>query len=99
MTALAPLLQAFFTDRLAAQRHASPHTVLSYRDAFRLLLDYAANTTGKTPSALDIADLDAGADRVVPRPPRTRPAQQRPHPQQQAGRDPFTVQLRRAAPP
>jgi site-specific recombinase XerD len=59
MTALAPLLQAFFTDRLAAQRHASPHTVLSYRDAFRLLLDYAAKATGKTPSALDIADLDA----------------------------------------
>jgi integrase/recombinase XerD len=59
MTALAPLLQAFFTDRLARQRHASPHTVLSYRDAFRLLLDYAERTTGKTPSALDISDLDA----------------------------------------
>jgi site-specific recombinase XerC len=59
MTGLAPLLQAFFTDRLAAQRHASPHTVLSYRDAFRLLLDYTASTTGKKPSTLDIADLDA----------------------------------------
>lgn len=59
MTALAPLLEAFFTDRLAKQRHASPHTVLSYRDAFRLLLDFAATRTGKTPSALDIADLDA----------------------------------------
>src|SRR4051794_36532977 len=59
MTALAPLLQAFFTDRLAAQRHASPHTVLSYRDALRLLLDYASGATGKKPSALDIADLDA----------------------------------------
>jgi site-specific recombinase XerD len=59
MTALAPLLQAFFTDRLAQQRHASPHTVLSYRDAFRLLLDYAAHTTGKKPSALEITDLDA----------------------------------------
>jgi integrase/recombinase XerD len=59
MTALAPLLQAFFTDRLAAQRHASAHTVLSYRDALRLLLDYAANMTGKKPSTLDIADLDA----------------------------------------
>ncbi|MEO9137810.1 MAG: tyrosine-type recombinase/integrase [Jatrophihabitans sp.] len=58
MTALAPLLQAFFTDRLAAQRHASPNTVLSYRDAMRLLLDYAAHATGKKPSALDIADLD-----------------------------------------
>jgi site-specific recombinase XerD len=59
MTALAPLLQAFFTDRLAAQRHASAHTVLSYRDALRLLLDYASGATGKKPSALDIADLDA----------------------------------------
>jgi site-specific recombinase XerD len=58
MTALAPLLQTFFTDRLAAQRHASPHTVLSYRDALRLLLNYASGTTGKKPSALDIADLD-----------------------------------------
>jgi site-specific recombinase XerD len=59
MSALAPLLQAFFTDRLAAQRHASPHTIVSYRDAFRLLLDHATATTGKKPSALDIADLNA----------------------------------------
>ena len=27
MTALAPLLQAFFTDRLVTQRHASGHTI------------------------------------------------------------------------
>ena len=33
MTALAPTLQAFFTDRLARQRHASGHTVAAYRDA------------------------------------------------------------------
>jgi site-specific recombinase XerD len=59
MSALAPLLQAFFTDRLAAQRHASPHTIVSYRDAYRLLLDYATATTGKKPSTLDIADLNA----------------------------------------
>jgi integrase/recombinase XerD len=59
MSALAPLLQAFFTDRLIAQRHASGHTIASYRDAFRLLLGYAANSTGKKPCALDIADLDA----------------------------------------
>ena len=42
MTALAPLLQAFFADRLAAQRHASPHTIAAYRDSFRLLLDVRA---------------------------------------------------------
>ena len=59
MTALAPVLQAFFTDRLLTQRRASSHTIASYRDTFRLLLGYAANETGKKPSALDIAELDA----------------------------------------
>jgi integrase/recombinase XerD len=59
VTALAPVLQAFFTDRLIAQRRASSHTVAVYRGTFRLLLGFAATQTGKTPSALDIADLDA----------------------------------------
>src|SRR5438067_9828493 len=59
MTALAPVLQAFFTARLIAQRHASEHTIASYRDTFRVLLGYAVAKTGKKPSALDIADLDA----------------------------------------
>ena len=59
MTALAPVLQAFFTDRLIAQRRASPHTVAGYRGTFRLLLGFATANNGKTPSALDIADLDA----------------------------------------
>ena len=31
-------LQRFFTDGLATQLHASPNTVASYRDTFRLLL-------------------------------------------------------------
>jgi len=30
MSALAPTLQAFFTDRLLRQRHASPHTIAAY---------------------------------------------------------------------
>lgn len=59
MTALAPTLQAFFTIRLVQQRQASPRTVQSYRDAFRLLLTYAHQLTGKTPVQLDLADLDA----------------------------------------
>ena len=42
MTALAPTLQAFFTDRLTRQRHASPHTIAAYRDTWRLLLGFAA---------------------------------------------------------
>jgi integrase/recombinase XerD len=59
MTALAPLLQAFFTDRLIAQRNASPHTIAGYRDTYRLLLTFAAARTRKQPSALDISELDA----------------------------------------
>jgi integrase/recombinase XerD len=59
MTALAPTLQAFFTDRLARQRQASPHTIAAYRDTWRLLLSYAATQAGRQPSVLDLADLDA----------------------------------------
>jgi integrase/recombinase XerD len=59
VTDLAPVLQAFFTDRLARQRHASGQTVAAYRDAWRLLLAFAAERTGKQPSKLSIADLDA----------------------------------------
>jgi integrase/recombinase XerD len=35
MTALAPALQAFFTDRLITQRNSSPQTIAAYRDTFR----------------------------------------------------------------
>jgi integrase/recombinase XerD len=59
MTALAPTLQAFFVSRLGRQRDVSPHTVDSYRHAFRLLLAYAQTQTGKRPSEMDLADLDA----------------------------------------
>jgi site-specific recombinase XerD len=59
VTDLAPVLQAFFTDRLARQRHASGQTVAAYRDAWRLLLAFAAQRNGKQPSKLGIADLDA----------------------------------------
>lgn len=59
MTALAPTLQAFFTDRLISQRRASPHTVGAYRDTFRLLLGFAAERTHKHPCDLDIDDIDA----------------------------------------
>ena len=59
MSALAPTLQAFFTDRLAGQLHASPNTVAGYRDTWRLLLRHALAQTGKAPADLDLADLDA----------------------------------------
>ncbi len=59
MTALAPALQAYFTDRLITQRNSSPETIAAYRDAFRLLLRFASEQTGKQPFQLDIDDLDA----------------------------------------
>ncbi len=59
MSALAPTLQAFFTDRLVRQRQASPHTVAAYRDTMRLLVRFAAERRGVEPSKLDIGDLDA----------------------------------------
>jgi site-specific recombinase XerD len=59
MSALAPTLEAFFTERLMAQRRASPHTVAAYRDAFCLLLAFVERQTGKAPAKLQIEDLDA----------------------------------------
>lgn len=59
MTSLAPILESFFTRRLIGQRRASSYTIASYRDALRLLLQYAHAETGKAPHAFDLEDLDA----------------------------------------
>lgn len=59
MTALAPSLQAYFTERLVNQRAASPNTIAAYRTTFRLLLTFTAQRTGTAPSKLDLDDLDA----------------------------------------
>jgi site-specific recombinase XerD len=56
---LATLLQAFFLDRLIAQRNASPQTVAAYRDSFRLLLEFAHQYLGKAPERLELNDIDA----------------------------------------
>lgn len=53
------LLRAFFTERLMGQRDASPHTIASYRDTFRLLVAYAERCLKKPPTALCLDDLDA----------------------------------------
>jgi site-specific recombinase XerD len=59
MSALAPTLQGFFTERMRTQLRASPNTVASYRDTCRLLLGFAQRRTGKPPSKLAFEDLDA----------------------------------------
>lgn len=56
---LAMLLQGFFTERLGRQLHASAQTVAAYRDTIKLLLIFAAEKKGKTPSRITLDDLDA----------------------------------------
>jgi site-specific recombinase XerD len=60
MSAVAPTMQLFFTERLAKQRQASPATVKSYRNTFMLLLRFVQGRSGKAPSALDWEDLGIG---------------------------------------
>ena len=61
MSAVAPALEAFFTERLMSQKRASRHTIAAYRDTFRLLLAFAQARSGKAPSRLEFDDLDAPA--------------------------------------
>ncbi len=55
----APLLESFFTQRLIQQRQASPHTIASYRDTFRLLLLFIQQRLSKMPAKLALEDVDA----------------------------------------
>jgi site-specific recombinase XerD len=59
VTAFAPTLQAFFTQRLTRDKNASPNTIASYRDTLRLLLVFVADRTGIAPAQTRIEDLDA----------------------------------------
>ena len=56
---LAVLLESFFTMRLMKQRQASPHTIGSYRDTFRLLLQFIQKRLRKPPSRLALEEIDA----------------------------------------
>src|SRR5438034_752795 len=56
---LAPLLERFFTQRLMQQRQASPHTIISYRDTFRLLLKFAQQRLHTPPALLTFKAVDA----------------------------------------
>jgi site-specific recombinase XerD len=55
----APLLEKFFTQRLMQQRQASAHTVASYRDTFKLLLEFVQRCLHKAPSELSLEHIDA----------------------------------------
>jgi len=53
------LLQRYFTQRLVQQRQVSAYTIASYRDTFRLLLQFAQRRLHRAPSALAIDDINA----------------------------------------
>ena len=98
MTLIAPTLQAFFTDRLASQRHASPRTIAAYRDTLRLLLGFAHQPDRQDARRAGLGRPRRHVDHRVPQPPGDRAAQQHPDPQRPADRDPLAVLLRRPAP-
>ena len=86
------LLEAYFVDRLIRQRQVSQHTLASYRDTFRLMLEHALRQLGKAPSALTLADLDAPFSAPFSTISR-KPRQQRPQPQCPSRRHPFLLPL------
>lgn len=53
------LLEAFFTKRLMQQRQVSAHTISSYRDTFRLFLEFSQRRLKKAPSVLTFEEIDA----------------------------------------
>lgn len=59
MSLIAPSLQGYFTDRLIRQRRVSPHTISSYRDTIRLLVNFGAARVGTSASKLTFDHLDA----------------------------------------
>lgn len=58
-TSFPALLERFFLQRLIQQRQVSSHTVSSYRDTFRLLLQFAKQRLHKSPSDLTFEEIDA----------------------------------------
>lgn len=53
------LLQGFFTQRLRQQKQVSSHTIASYRDTFRMLLQFIHRRLHKAPCRLAFEELDA----------------------------------------
>jgi len=59
ITKLATLITDFFMVHLAGERNVSQHTVHSYRDTFKMLLNFAATCLKRTIDRLSIEDLSA----------------------------------------
>jgi integrase/recombinase XerD len=55
----ATLVRDFFCERLLNQQNASPHTVASYRDTFRILLGFLRDGRKASRTGLTLDDMDA----------------------------------------
>src|SRR5271165_1173183 len=55
---LAKLLHAFFHEWMGQQRNLSRHTVLSYRDTWKLLLRFVSERNRREITALSLSDLE-----------------------------------------
>ena len=56
---LAKLLHAFFHEWMGRQRNLSRHTVLSYRDTWKLFLRFVSDRKRREVTALSLSDLEA----------------------------------------
>ena len=54
----ASLVQQFFTEYLVKQRALSSQTIASYRDAMLLFLNFAHKRLGKTPTEINLSDIE-----------------------------------------
>ena len=64
MTALGPVVYAFFERHLKTEKGLSPSSVRSYRDTLRLLLAYIAGQRRRQITRLGIEDLTADCVRA-----------------------------------
>jgi site-specific recombinase XerD len=55
---LAPYTRSFFEDHLVRRRNLSRNSVWSYRDAIKLLIQFATERTGRSASVLQVKDID-----------------------------------------
>ena len=86
-------VQRFFTERLATQLHASPNTVASYRDTFRLLLKYAADRLRRAADPASDRRYRRGPGRRLPDLRRDQARQWRAQPQHAPVGDPLVLQV------
>ena len=63
-TDIAIPIRGFFEQHLLAQRGLSGHTVLAYRDALKLFLEFVCRQHQKICTALTLADLSADTVRA-----------------------------------